>query len=164
MRKFFLLFMVMVLFPIACYCQTSELAFEVSWSDTMSVKADHYTVYKAGEPEGIYVADTMVTDTFYVDHDIENDVRVWYKVSATIGYIESDFSGWVSGRAIDLTGGQFDTDRIVAYYPENDMVMLVIYPPINDCELNSWQYMIPDMINIRCGSQAIGIPIFNKLE
>jgi len=159
MKKFALLFVLLVLFPVVLAAQATDMEHVVSWVDLNDPSADCFTVYRATHPDSEYlVVAEGVVDTFWVDSNVVSDERYWYKVSATRSYIDSGMSDWVSGRSVDCTNGQFDTDLILTYYPDNPMVMLIVYPPANDCVVSDWEYMVPDIIHIKCVSTVLAAP------
>lgn len=163
MNKSFYTFVFSVLFLLLLISLSADCSaqgsYTISWIDTNTPPADSFTVFRSESPDdGYLVVASEIEDTVWTDNNLENDVRYWYKVNAIKGYMESEMSNWTSGKTIDLTGGQYDTEKIVAYYPGNEMVLLIIYPPTNDCVIKRWQYMVPDLIRISCESEVLFKP------
>jgi len=140
------------------FAEASDMEHIVSWTDGNVPPADSFIVYRSLFQDSGYVEVAETADTMWTDENVIDDERVWYKVSAVKDYMESDMSDWVTGRSVDLTNEQFNTSRLVAYYPGNDRIALFIYPPVEDCTITRWRYMVPDIIRISCGSEILVVP------
>ena len=143
-------------------CVVSAQSVQVSWDDAVAAAtdgpADYFVVWRSDHPDTGFVEYANTTDTVYVDADIPNDSRIYYRISSVRGYLLSEHSGWVSLRWIDYTSGIFNTPRIHEYYPGDDRVLLVVWPPNEGCEILSWEYGLLDLIGIKCDPSPFAAP------